>query len=538
MKRPLNIAMLLLAAQAAMAQPFFNLTIQELALPESPGVHSFAVGQHGGKWLIIGGRTDGLHRRQPWAAFLAEGNSVSAHVIDPVTSTVWSASIASLPVAQFEQLQSTNMEFAQRDTVLYIMGGYGRSEAQNDHVTHDLLSAVNIPGAISAIINGTSVAPHFRYVQDSRMAVTGGYMHLLNGTFYQVGGQFFEGRYNPMGPNNGPGFIQQYKEAVQKFNITDNGSTLALTDYSETTDAANLHRRDYNLVPQIFPDGQVGFTAFTGVFQHAVDLPWLNTVNVLPDSYTVNNSFNQLLNQYHSAHLPIYDEVNNSMHTVFFGGMGRYYFDPQSGTLIEDDAVPFVKTISMVTRNNDGSMTETALDMAMPDYLGSGAEFIPLNGVAYEHGEILSLNALPVGQPTLVGHIFGGIQSTDRNIFFTNDGTQSHASNRVFKVFIEPDVTAVNSGTVISGKEVFRMQVFPNPVQDMLRIDLTAPFRTAGTIVLRTISGSTVRTANISLEAAQQTTLSIDCSGLGAGSYVVQFDNGVFTREETVIIRR
>jgi hypothetical protein len=537
MKTRLFFAMLL-AAQTVVAQPFFNLTIEEVTLSQSPGVHSFAVGQHEGKWLIIGGRTDGLHRRQPWAAFLAEDNNVSAYVIDPMTSTVWSASIASLPLAQFEQLQSTNMEFAQRDTVLYIMGGYGRSEVQNDHVTHNLLSAVNLPSVINAIINGAAIAPHFRHVEDDRMAVTGGYLHLLNDMFYQVGGQYFEGRYNPMGPNNGPGFIQQYKEAIQKFNIMDNGSTLVITNYSETVDAANLHRRDYNLVPQVFPDGQVGFTAFTGVFQHDVDLPWLNTVDILPDSYAVNNSFNQLLNQYHSAHLPIYDAGNNAMHTVFFGGMGRYYYDPQSGSLVDDEAVPFVKTISMVTRHADGSMVETALNMSMPDYLGSGAEFIPLKDVEYAYGEVLSLDALPVGQPTLIGHIFGGIQSTDRNIFFVNDGTQSHASNRVFKVFIERDVTAVNSGTVISGKEVFGMLVFPNPVQDMLRIELTAPFKTAGTIVLRTMTGSIVRTTKIALEAGQKTAVSIDCSGLAVGSYIVRFDNGAYTREETVIIKR
>lgn len=529
---------LLLAAQSVLSQQYFSLSIDEVTLPQSPGVHSFAVGQHEGKWLILGGRTDGLHRRQPWAAFLAEDNNVSAYVIDPVTSTVWSASIASLPVAQFEQLQSTNMEFTQRDTVLYIMGGYGRSEAQNDHVTHNLLSAVNLPSAISSIINGTAIAPHFRHLEDDRMAITGGYLHYLNGMFYQVGGQYFEGRYNPMGPNSGPGFIQQYKEAIQKFNITDNGSTLAITDYSETTDAANLHRRDYNLVPQIFPDGQVGFTAFTGVFQHDADLPWLNTVDILPDSYTVNNSFNQLLNQYHSAHLPIYDADNNTMHTLFFGGMGRYYYDQQSGSLVDDEAVPFVKTISMVTRNADGSMSETALDMEMPDYLGSGAEFIPLKDLEYAYGEVLSLDALPVGQPTLAGHIFGGIQSSDRNIFFVNDGTQSHASNRLFKVFIERQVTAVKDGTPINGKEVFKMLVFPNPVEGVLHIELTSPFRTAGNIVLRTMTGSVVKTSRIALEASRQTAVSIDCSDLGSGSYIVQFDNDAYTREETVIIKR
>lgn len=527
-----------LAVSATMAQPSFNLTIEEVPFAESPGVHSFAMGQHDGKWLIVGGRTDGLHRRQPWAAFLPEGSNVNAYVIDPVSLNVWAAPLSALPNVQFEQLQSTNMEFTQRDTVLYIMGGYGRSEAQNDHVTHAVLTAVNLPSAITAIISGTPIAQHFRHIVDGRMAVTGGYLHHLDGYFYQVGGQYFEGRYNPQGPNSGPGFIQNYTEAIQKFRIEDDGSALNIAEYTTTVDAANLHRRDYNLVPQIFPDGTHGFTAFTGVFQHDADLPWLNTVDILPDSYAVNNDFNQLLNQYHSALLPVHDGISNQMHTLFFGGIGRYYFDPQSGTLIDDPAVPFVKTISLVTRDSDGMMTETALPMEMPSYLGSGAEFIPLKSLQYINGKILILDELPVGLPTLVGHVFGGIESSARNIFFVNDGTQSHASNRLFKVFIERTTTSVSIGTVITGREVFRMNLYPNPVSDVLTVELSAPFETRGILSILSMNGQTVRKIDVHTGPQSHKKVAIDCTALPAGHYVVRFDTGAFYKEDTVIIKK
>ena len=89
------------------------------------------------------------------------------------------------------------------------------------------------------------------------MAVTGGYLGLLNDEFYLVGGQRFMGRYNPMGPDFGPGFIQEYTNAIRRFRIADDGTErYAITDYEETVDTAELHRRDYNLVPQIFPNGE------------------------------------------------------------------------------------------------------------------------------------------------------------------------------------------------------------------------------------------------------------------------------------------
>ena len=89
----------LFAALVTYAQPSFNLTIEEATLPDGPGLHSFVVGQNDGKWLLIGGRTDGLHQRQPFASFLATDNNTMAYVVDPVNLQVWSASLASLPTA-------------------------------------------------------------------------------------------------------------------------------------------------------------------------------------------------------------------------------------------------------------------------------------------------------------------------------------------------------------------------------------------------------------------------------------------------------
>ena len=117
---------------------------------------------------------------------------------------------------------------------------------------------------------------------------------------------------------------------------------------------------------------------FSGVFQPDVDLPWLNTVDVDSTGYSVNNQFSQLLNQYHTAHLPVYDASVNAMHTVFFGGIGRYYVDSATGLLKDDPNVPFVRTISRVTRYSNGTMDEVKTG-DMPGLMGSGAEFVPLS---------------------------------------------------------------------------------------------------------------------------------------------------------------
>lgn len=416
-----------------------NVVLEEVTIPNMPGVHSFAWGQDNGEWLMIGGRTDGLHQRQPFAAFLATANNTRAHVVNPTTNEVWSTDLSSLPTTLFEQLQSTNLQYNQRGNTLYIIGGYGFSPSANDHITHSNLAAVDVPGAIAAIKNGTSPNTFFRQITDPQMAVTGGYLGLLNNEFYLVGGQRFMGRYNPMGPDHGPGFVQNYTNAIRRFGIDDDGTTMTITGFTETIDTLELHRRDYNLVPQIFPNGEQGFTAFSGVFQYGSNIPWLNTVDITSAGYTVVPVFEQLLNQYHTAHLPSYSASSNTMSTVFFGGIGRYYFDT-NGQLWDDVDVPFVNTISRVQRNSSGAMLESSIG-TMPALLGAGAEFITDPNIPIVFNEIIDLDQL--AEDTVVaGHIIGGIESSAANIFFVNTGTQSAASTRVFRVLLIRDPNA------------------------------------------------------------------------------------------------
>lgn len=529
---------LLLFSQATFSQTNFNLSIEEVTLPNAPGVHSFVVGQHDCKWLLIGGRTDGLHQRQPFASFLASDNNVLAYVIDPENLQVWSTPISSLPTVLNEQLQSTNMEFVQQDTVLYIIGGYGFSATANDHITYDQLVAVNVPTVMNRVMNGGAIADQFRYVSNSNIAVTGGYLGLLNDTFYLVGGQYFEGRYNPMGPTHGPGFTQIYTEAIRKFNIADDGSTLTITNFTETTDAANLHRRDYNMVAQIFPNGEHGFTAFSGVFQHNVDIPWHNSVDITANGYTTNNNFDQLLSQYHSANLPIYDQAENKMHTLFFGGMSRYRYDTSTGNLIDDDAVPFVKTISLVTRNHDGSMTESQLELEMPGFLGSGAEFMPATGPTYMDGDILDLNALTLNESTLVGYIYGGIESSAENIFFINNGTQSWASGRLFKVFITRQESTGIEGTPMTADEAFEINVYPNPANQNLTIQVQSAYRTKASLEILDSTGKLVVSEDVNLQKEKVQKLTFDCTQWTAGNYRVRFGNGAFNKTASVVITK
>lgn len=449
---------LILFSISALAQTApFNIHIEPINISGLGGLQSYAYGQDNGKWLIIGGRLDGLHQRQPFAAFDVAGNNNQLIVIDPASQQKWTAAITSLSVALQEQLSSTNMEFHQEDSYLYIIGGYGYNTATASRLTFDNLTAIDVPAVINAVIAGTPFTNHFRQISDLQFAVTGGHLEKINNTFYLIGGHKFDGNYNPMGH---PTFSQVYTDAIRKFNISDDGTTITISHLPTITDAANLHRRDYNAVPQILSNGAEGITAFSGVFQPTVDLPFLNCVNIDSTSYSVDNTFQQYYNHYHCAVLPLYAASTNEMHNVFFGGIAQYY--DSLGVLVQDNNVPFVKTIARVTRNSAGIMSEYKLPVEMPSLLGAGAEFIPITSVPHYNNEVLKLDDFTLDS-TLVGYIYGGICSTAANIFFINTGAESSASSQIFKVYIIKNSSVGIHDLNEQSIGTLKMQVLPNP---------------------------------------------------------------------------
>ncbi|MDB0058421.1 T9SS type A sorting domain-containing protein [Salibacteraceae bacterium] len=468
------------------AQPApIGIELESISIPNLGGVQAYSFGQQNGKWLIVGGRLDGLHRRQPFAAFDVAGHNNQLIVIDPVAKQKWTASLSSLPTAIQEQLSSTNMNFFQDGDYLYCVGGYGYSATLNDHTTFANITAIKVSDVIDAVVNGTSFTNHFRQLTDSKLQITGGKLKKINDTYYLLGGQKFLGRYNPMGPTHGPGFIQEYTDEIRKFTISDDGTTLSINHLPAHTDAANLHRRDYNAEAQIMPNGTEGITMFSGVFQPNVDLPFLNCVNIDTAGYQVNNAFQQYYNHYHCASIPLYSAANNEMHTLFFGGIAQYY--DSSGVLVQDNDVPFVKTIARVTRDANGKMTEYKLPVEMPSLLGAGSEFIVNESLPAFPNDVLKLDDINE-ERVLLGYIYGGISSTAANIFFTNTGSQSSASSEIFAVYLTNYLESVDQVNAQSAGSL-DLRVYPNPSNKDFTVDFKLTQTDNVRVLITDISG-------------------------------------------------
>jgi hypothetical protein len=95
----------------------------------------------------------------------------------------------------------------------------------------------------------------------------------------------------------------------------------------------------------------------------------------------------------------------------------------------------------------------------MPDLLGTNAQFILKSDAPLSAPGIVDYQAIQ-GR-SLVGYIYGGIMSPDRNISQT-DPSLSEAVNTIYKVFINPDGPSAIGDIEVKGLG-FRIELLPNP---------------------------------------------------------------------------
>lgn len=530
-----QLIFLLLVPFFGLSQPTFQLEVEPVAFENFPALHSFVHGTDSeNNWIIIGGRKDGLHKRRPFESFDPAFNNLSIYKIDIEEQIIWEASIQGLDPALVDQLQSSNMEYYQVGRRLILMGGYGYSQISQGFVTYPSFVLVDLELLSEAIENGEPIASAFTRADDNRAAVTGGQLQYIDNRFYLVGGHTFNGAYNPHGPDHGPGFSQEYTNEIRIFDINFDASPPSITNYEAIFDETNLHRRDFNLMPQIFEDEELGLTAFSGVFQHNVDLPFLNIVDIKGNQYTVNNDFSQLLNQYHTARISLYSHSENKNTSVFFGGIGQYYYDGQ-GQLVNDTDVPFVKTVSVVERNANGELNEYRMPFEMPGYLGAAAEFITNNDADFYQNIIFDQDAMGENNRTLLGYIIGGIESTQPNVFFQNEEL-SRASDQVFAVYYTGGTSPVEEVIPTKNINPLSLQVKPIPVGDNLTAGFTTPEGGLVWFMLQDSAGKVVKTWHAEMPSKGTFETIFDVSSFYSGTYYFTLSSGKYLRTVPVII--
>ncbi len=426
-----------------------TLSVYDMNAATVPTLQTYARGQIGDEWVLIGGRTNGLHdfTNDGLINFPPSDQNRTVWVINPVTLETWSRSLtdvsSGLTIAQIDSLSTTASQSAQQGDTLYMIGGYGYDTGLANFQTYPTLTALDLPGVIAWVKDGgPGFVNSFRQLSDEYLRVTGGELFLLGGRAQLVFGQNFIGGYTP-GTNG------DYTRQVRTFNLNDNGTTLSISLPAAESPQPEYRRRDLNVVPIMQGSASAGYdtglAALSGVFTPSFGI-WTVPVEITANGATTTGNsldaatFRQGMNSYRSATISLYSPTLDQTHNVLLGGISVLYYDTATGTIEADQQIPFINGITSLVRTNSGAYSQTYLgeyptipnpsNNGAPFLFGAEADFFPLPGIANFNNGVLNLDSITT--PTVIGYIFGGIIAER-----PNNGPTA-ASNYVFAVTLTP----------------------------------------------------------------------------------------------------
>lgn len=506
--------------------PPYIIEIEPVITAPLPALHSFAFAQSGSKWLIIGGRTNGMHGLNSSGGFSAEYKNDAAIVIDTSTWAYYSADLNQLTKAIADPMRSTNMQYIHDGNYLYMVGGYGYDSVASMFVSFPKLTAVHVDDMINAVMNSQPIASTIRQVADTNLSICGGELGKIGNDYYLIFGHNFGGRYSD--PPS-PLFTQTYSNRIKKFNLSDDGTTINLSGFSYQLDTNNFHRRDFNSAAIINPNNSLGIGIYGGSFRKDSNLPYREPIR-LNTAATSISGYQQIMNQYTCALMPIYDSVSQKMYTTFFGGISLFNFNDTTSLLSRDSDVPFVDDISTLSCNALGTYEECLMTTKLPSLLGSNAKFVPTKHVSSYANDVIRLRDLP-NTKKLAGYIFGGIRAQQGNF------GSSSANDTVYRVYITPNNVNI-TGIEEAINNIQNTQLFPNPSNQTSTLLFTLKENAQIVISLSDITGKkVVDITNEEMQKGNQK-ININTSILSAGIYICKINSNSSERIVKLVVGR
>lgn len=438
-------------ATASLSAPFSVIITEDTSRPHLPDLQSFVLATSGDTWLMMAGRTNGMHK----FADYEENSFPHADFNDMIfvcdASNCNSMSVTNIPMPYQSIFRATNLQHYQDGNDLYITGGYGENPLLSNILerwdTYDYMAKIDVSAMMAAVNNNDPTALNHSIVfgQSPVVEATGGELFKMNDFFYLTAGHKYNGIFSHDTSAHFPDPTQVYLDAVHRFKIVESNNTLAITEFTKITDglADNLtqfRRRDLPVLTGLAYNNGVleqSITLFAGVFTS----PDNKIVGLKPDeaftkpiqifnngTYKIDDTYEQSQNIYATARFTAYDSNTQAIYSTMIGGIGE-----------KKNSHSFTnKVLTVNTPLMGGTTTETVQDSIQTSNL-FGAEsnmiFSSANKVIGSD-DVFDISNMNSGDVMSIGMFYGGIEAEVANPSGFGPGL-SKASNKLWSVSIK-----------------------------------------------------------------------------------------------------
>jgi hypothetical protein len=172
----------------------------------------------------------------------------------------------------------------------------------------------------------------------------------------------------------------------------------------------------------------------------------------------------------------------------------------------------------------------------MPGLLGASAEFILAEDAPLYKDDIINLDAFDDNE-THIGYIYGGINSSEPNIFWINTGEESIASPVVYKVYLSKTKTTGLNDFSGDNREI-KMQIYPNPASNIMRIVVDMPFQSDIKIAINSLSGNKILSQTIEKNNVilGKNYFNIALDSIISGEYIVRLQTNELKTTQKLVV--
>lgn len=193
--------------------------------PTLENMSGYAVGQYEDYLMVFGG----IIQSESTELYEEDFPNLEILLIDFKRERASAYTNSQLDGALGEQMSATGLSYYQQGNTLYLLGGYGYSESQNQYITFPYITAIDLEATLKALLEGKNPVANFYQICDDRLAIFDGKLDYNGEEFFLINGKTAY-MLRPFSEN--PRYVEQkLQNEARTFKLSGEGPELELEGF-------------------------------------------------------------------------------------------------------------------------------------------------------------------------------------------------------------------------------------------------------------------------------------------------------------------